>query len=116
MKCKTCEDNIKWNVKYPNACQKCGSVGSFETMGTYWEPPDFWYCEGCLDEGYCPRCADDLEWDEEREEYIENPCQTCGWNWGNNDDDYNHAYLSEHECVYNRKDDSVYDEYSDLYE
>lgn len=37
-------------------------------------------CEACITECKCPRCAGEIEWDDERDVIF--PCASCGYEYG----------------------------------
>lgn len=82
----------KYQAKWPEYCQKCGATGvkkSYDSVPVPFgignclmescEP-----CEGCSEQGLCPRCKVPIGPDDVVMEWFENmePCPQCGWRWG----------------------------------
>lgn len=76
-------DYDAWNEKWPNACDNCRGYGSFNSPGSYWEPPDCEPCPDCTDKGICARCGAPGLTSEDRgnDSTGEGPCIKCGWNY-----------------------------------
>lgn len=87
-----------WKEKWPSHCKSCGGWGG---IGSTFDPspagvslsPGVMYdwdpCEQCSNEGICGRCG------EATDTFGDAPCQHCGWNWGQGDQD---GCPPEHKC------------------
>jgi len=85
--CKYCDDVTKaqkdYTAKWPKFCRKCGGAGELfysEDVagdgGSRMQMSD--YCESCIGQGKCPRCAE-LQAVEEWGNDEKDTCWNCGW-------------------------------------
>lgn len=74
-----------WERRWPRHCRECDGAGVLGS-GEFIEP-----CF-CTEEEICPRCGfrNREGWSADCE-----PCEVCGWDWGNGPDD---AKPQEYEC------------------
>ena len=47
----------RWQEDWPQFCRSCYGLGGHWDGGSYWQPPDYDYCETCLGQNVCPRCG-----------------------------------------------------------
>lgn len=80
-----------WDEQYPYACTSCHGWGVYaysdsvpygsSNVSMPGEEP----CPGCLEQGKCPRCGEEILITEEQLETFfdeRQTCSECGWDWG----------------------------------
>lgn len=69
----------EYKAKWPNYCKVCNGWGGKYIHGTFWEPPDFDYCNRCIEDMKCPRCGKDYDHLGIETDYPSDSCPHCGW-------------------------------------
>ena len=86
-----CEENFQrsrravtaWLERWPRHCEECRGRGCWSSPGSWDAPGDGGPCEGCTEQGICPRCGEPGLTAESRGDSStgEGPCSACGWDY-----------------------------------
>lgn len=85
---KRLEDKLKeFDLKYPNCCKTCGGSGEIHYRenqspigsGERWMMDEVDICPECIENGICPLCGEEFNWQGKEWDLDFSFCKKCGY-------------------------------------